>query len=202
MIVQQLSGINAVIFYAGDILGSAGIKDRDFGGLIVMIVQFLVTGISCCLVDKLGRRTLLLLSLASMTLAATLMGLYFALGAPSPIALVALIIYISGFSIGLGPVPWLLMSELLPKRSRAVASAAATMLNWAGAFIVTESYDYVVIALRPSGAFFLFTAVIAFGFLYVSSALPETKGLSLNAIEDLFTNRLHSGAAASSSSRP
>jgi len=189
MVIQQFSGINAVIFYAGEILRSAGIRDRDFGGLVVMAVQFVVTLAACAFVDRAGRRTMLILALSMMIAGVTLMALAFAFALPSAAALVALVIYISGFSVGLGPIPWLLMSELLPKRARSVASAAATMLNWLASFAVTESYDYLVAAVTPAGAFFFFAAVCTLGLFYVSTSLPETKGLSLDQIEAFFADR-------------
>ena len=146
MLIQQFSGINAVIFFSGSILGSAGMANRDLGGVVIMAIQVAVTGVACLLVDRLGRRVLLLSSLAGMTLAAALMGTYFALGdsAPPPVALVALVLYIASFSIGLGPIPWLLMAEILPSRARGVASSTATLVNWTCSFIVTETFSSVL----------------------------------------------------------
>lgn len=189
MLVQQCSGINAVIFYAGDILGSAGMADRDLGGLIVMAIQVAMTGLGCPLVDRLGRRPLLLGSLAGMIAAASLLGTYFFLGdaAPPTIALVALVIYISSFSLGLGPLPWALMAELLPDRTRGPASAVATTINWLCSFLVTESFAAATTAFSPASTFFFFAAVCLAGFAFVSAALPETKGKTLAEIEAHFS---------------
>lgn len=199
MIIQQCSGINAVIFYASLILGTAGISNRDFGGLIVMLVQFIMTGVACLLVDRLGRRMLLLISLTTQIFASTLMALYYSIHAPPPVAILALVIFISGFSLGLGPLAWAMMPELLPTRARGIASAAATTVNWLCSFVITEIYAYLVIAIKPAGTFFLFALVGVAGFVYVLANVPETSGRSLDDIERFFASR--AAAAGDLSSR-
>lgn len=191
MLIQQFSGINAVIFFSGSILGSAGMANRDLGGAIIMAIQVCVTGVACLLVDRLGRRALLIGSLAGMVGAAALMGLCYALGDAMPpvVSLVALVLYIASFALGLGPVPWLLMAEILPAKARGVASSAATLLNWTCAFIITESFDTVQAAISPAGTFFLFSAICLAGIAYVSKQLPETNGATLAEIEALFVDR-------------
>ena len=186
MLIQQFSGINAVIFFSGSILGSAGMTNRDLGGCIIMAIQVAMTGLSCVLMDRAGRRSLLLASLAGMTLAAGLMALYFAVHPPPAIALVALVVYIGSFSIGLGAIPWLLMAEILPARARGVASSLATLVNWTCSFVVTETFSDVLAVATPQGTFGLFALVCATGVLYVYAYLPETKGKSLDQIEALF----------------
>ena len=123
-----------------------------------------------------------------MACAAALMGLCFALGDEMPdfVSLVALVVYIAAFSIGLGPIPWLLMAEILPSRARGVASSLATVLNWTCSFAVTESFASVLAALTPAGTFFLFAAICVAGAAYVYARLPETKGVTLDEIEAFF----------------
>ena len=139
MLFQQFSGINAVIFYSGPLLASAGMANGDLGGVLVMTVQVLATGLALVLMDRLGRRPLLAGSLCGMAAAAALLALHFLLEPPPFVALVALFLYIAAFSLGLGPVPWLLMPELLPTRARGAAAALATVLNWSCSFLVTET---------------------------------------------------------------
>ncbi|KAH8092384.1 hypothetical protein JL720_5353 [Aureococcus anophagefferens] len=91
------SGINAVIFFSGSILGSAGMANRDLGGCIIMAIQVGMTALSCVLMDR-GRRTLLLTSLAGMALAAGAMALFFAAHLPPLVALAALVLYIAAFA--------------------------------------------------------------------------------------------------------
>ena len=191
MLIQQFSGINAVIFYAGDILGEAGVSNRDLGGAIVMAIQCCATGVACLLVDRLGRRVLLLGSLAGMSLSAVLLALYFSLGdkCPPEVSILALVSYIVSFSLGLGPIPWLLMPEILPLRARGIASSAATCLNWLCAFTVTEFFATINKLLKPQGTFLLFAAVCFAGALYVRVNVPETKGKTLDQVADFFAPR-------------
>eukprot|EP00633_Aureoumbra_lagunensis_P002367 CAMPEP_0197303260 /NCGR_PEP_ID=MMETSP0890-20130614/51551_1 /TAXON_ID=44058 ORGANISM="Aureoumbra lagunensis, Strain CCMP1510" /NCGR_SAMPLE_ID=MMETSP0890 /ASSEMBLY_ACC=CAM_ASM_000533 /LENGTH=168 /DNA_ID=CAMNT_0042783045 /DNA_START=937 /DNA_END=1443 /DNA_ORIENTATION=- len=124
-----------------------------------------------------------------MTCANTLMALYFAFHLPPILAICALVIYISGFSIGLGPIPWLLMPEIIPTRARSRASSLATLLNWVCSFIITESFSTLLLPyLKPAGTFLLFALVTSYAFFHIQAALPETKALSFDAIESLFAS--------------
>ena len=199
MLFQQFSGINAVIFYSGPLLASAGMANGDLGGVLVMTVQVLATGLALVLMDRLGRRPLLAGSLCGMAAAAALLALHFLLEPPPFVALVALFLYIAAFSLGLGPVPWLLMPELLPTRARGAAAALATVLNWSCSFLVTETFAGLVARIGAAGAFFGFALVCAVGAAFVAAAVPETKGLRLDEVEALF--RAGTAAAAPCSSR-
>ena len=84
--------------------------------------------------------------------------------------------YIVSFSLGLGAIPWLIMGEIFPGHVRALSSSVATMLNWTCSFIVTETFDYVRVALGPVGTFLGFCAVCVAGFVFVAACVPETKG--------------------------
>ena len=102
---------------------------------------------------------------------------------PTWLALAALVAYIVSFSLGLGAIPWLIMGEIFPGHVRALSSSVATMLNWTCSFIVTETFDYVRVALGPAGTFLGFCAVCVAGFVFVAACVPETKGKSLEEIE-------------------
>ena len=127
-------------------------------------------------------------SLAGMALAAGAMALFFAAHLPPLVALAALVLYIAAFAVGLGPIPWLLMAEILPARARGVASSVATLTNWTCSFVVTECFSTVLAARSPQGTFLLFALVCVAGALYVAAKVPETKGVSLDQIEALFNN--------------
>ena len=105
---------------------------------------------------------------------------------PTWLALAALVAYIVSFSLGLGAIPWLLMGEIFPGHVRALGSSVATMLNWTCSFVVTETFDYVRLALGPAGTFLGFCAVCVAGFVFVAACVPETKGKSLEEIQALF----------------
>lgn len=187
MVAQQFSGINAVIFYSGDILATTGMDDPSVGALLVMGIQVAMTLVSVLLVDRAGRRPLLLTSLGGMAIAAAMLAVFYLNGkSPSWLALLSLISYISSFSIGLGAIPWLIMAELFPSHVRAAASSIATLTNWLLSFIVTLCFQMVADALTQAGVFFLFAAICLAAFSFVYLCVPETKGKSFEEIEALF----------------
>jgi len=187
MFVQQFSGINAVIFYSASILQAGGIDDPNTGGLLIMGVQVVMTAVAVLLMDRAGRRALLLVSLAGMCFCAAAMGA-FHLNAQRPtwLALASLVGYIASFSLGLGAIPWLLMGELFAADVRALAASMATLLNWAFSFTMTLVFAQLNAALGPAGTFFLFSAICAAGAAFVAACLPETKGRSLAEVQALF----------------
>jgi len=187
MVAQQFSGINAVIFYSGNILALSGMDDPNMGGLIIMAVQVAMTGVSVLLMDRAGRRSLLLTSLSGMSVAATLLAIFYLNNKePSWLALVALILYIIFFSLGLGPIPWLIMGEIFPSHVRATASSVATLLNWSLSFIVTLFFETIAEALSQAGVFFLFAGICVGAFAFVLTCVPETRGKSFEEIEAIF----------------
>jgi len=102
---------------------------------------------------------------------------------PSWLALVALMGYIAFFSLAMGPVPWLIMSEIFPENVRGPACSVATLANWAGGFLVTYFFSTIVDVLSPTVVFFLFGAVCAACAVFVNTMVPETKGKSLAELE-------------------
>ena len=187
MVFQQFSGINAVIFFSSSILQSGGIDDPNEGGLIVMAVQVVMTGVAVLLMDRAGRRLLLLVSLGGMTIFAGALAAFHYNGAKSAwLALTSLVGYIVFFSLGLGAIPWLIMGEIFPGHVRALAASAATLLNWCLSFIVTESFASLLSALGPANTFTTFAAVCAVGVGFVALCVPETKGKTFEEIEALF----------------
>ena len=133
---------------SSSILQSGGIYDPNEGGLIVMAVQVVMTGVAVLLMDRAGRRLLLLISLGGMTIFAGALAAFHYNGAkPAWLALTSLVGYIVFFSLGLGAIPWLIMGEIFPGDVRALAASAATLLNWCLSFIVTESFASLLSAL-------------------------------------------------------
>ena len=128
LIGLELSGVNAVIFYSGSILQAAGMDNANVGAAIIMAVQVAFTGLAVILMDRAGRKILMSVSSIGMALAAFCMAAFFVNHKkPGWLALVALIVYIASFSLGMGPVPWLYMGEIFPAHARAKASSAATV---------------------------------------------------------------------------
>lgn len=103
--------------------------------------------------------------------------------------LVSLIVYVVGFSLGLGPIPWLMMGEILPAKIRGSAASIATAFNWSCTFIVTKTFEDVIELIGAHGTFWLFGVIVAVGFVFVIICVPETRGRSLEEIEKRFTGK-------------
>ncbi|XP_015435420.1 PREDICTED: facilitated trehalose transporter Tret1 [Dufourea novaeangliae] len=196
MFFQQLSGINAVIFYTVQIFKDAGSSiDENISTIIVGIVNFISTFVAAAVIDKLGRKMLLYISAVSMCLTLFTFGAFFYakdaakadVSAFGWIPLLSLIVYVIGFSLGFGPIPWLMMGEILPVRIRGSAASVATAFNWTCTFVVTKSYEDIVSVFGAYGTFWLFGTIVLVGFVFVIVCVPETRGRSLEEIEKRFT---------------
>ena len=189
MFFQQFGGINAVIAYASQMLRDAGISDANVAEIAIGIVQCLGTGISCLIVDKLGRRFLLMYPTLVMSISMIVLGAsrYFG-GFPSYITLICLCCFITGFALGMGPIPWVIMSEVFPTKVRGVASGVTTQVNWFGAFMVMKFYVNMEDSMHSYGCYWFFAAVSLCAVVYVFIFLPETKGKTLEEVETLFAN--------------
>lgn len=201
MIFQQLSGINAVIFYSGKIFDSVGGKlAPNMAAIVIGVVQVLATYASTVLVDRAGRRILLLISSSVMSFCLLILGIFFHLQNAGYdmtyfkwMPLVSLALYIIVFSLGFGPVPWLMLSELFPPEVKAAATAIAASCNWLLAFFVTLIFQRMMDVLGISGAFWTFSVTCLVGTLFVSVMVPETKGKDMEEIQaELYGRRRQS----------
>ncbi|KAH8307142.1 hypothetical protein KR044_005683 [Drosophila immigrans] len=199
MFFQQVSGINAVIFYSAGIFQEAktGI-DAGMSTILIGVMQVVATFVSTMVVDKLGRRILLLASGIVMALSTTAIGVYFFLKDQDeaqvenlgwlPVA--SLCIFMIMFSIGYGPVPWLMMGELFATDIKGFAGSIAGTTNWVLAFIITKTFKNLNEGLGSGGTFWLFAGLTVVGVVFVFFIVPETKGKSLNEIQqELAGNR-------------
>ncbi|KAF8933826.1 hypothetical protein BGZ47_010687 [Haplosporangium gracile] len=179
--LQQASGINGLIYYSttflGDVFGSGNSKYITVG---VSCCNLLSTLASVALIDRTGRRTLLLISFAGVSLSSILLviGAYADVGV---LVVVAVFLYTAAFAIGLGPIPWLLLSELLPTYALSSASAVATCVNWGTNFVIGLVFPSLNKGLG-NGTFILFAAITAFGFFYTWFFVPETRARSIEEI--------------------
>merc|ERR1719440_1392069 len=187
-IAQQFSGVNAVIFYQTPILKDANITWYETASVITMVTQVIMTWVACILVDKLGRRPLFIASMTGMAFSAFAVGLYFMLQSPGePAKAVWLLLagsymYIASFSIGAGPIPWLMMAEIFPDDIRGKACLIAVALNWGCSFVVTCSVKALKSVLEYQGLFWLYAGVCAMSAIMASFWVLETKGKSLDEV--------------------
>lgn len=185
MLLQQFSGVNAVIFYQNTIFQDAKMSNPEQLGFLVMVLQMVMTAVSIPLIDTAGRRALLMTALAGMAVCCGAMFVFFLKTSPSWLAIVGSFAYIAFFSIGLGPVPWLMMGEIFPQHIRSLASSCAACFNWTLSFVVTESIGSMTASIGLGGVFACYGTILVLGFLYVFTSVPETKGKSLAELEHI-----------------
>jgi sugar porter (SP) family MFS transporter len=189
-IFQQLIGINTVIYYAPTILKSAGVATSGAIQQTVFIglTNLVFTILAVLLLDRLGRRALLLTGTAGCVIALIALGAYFA----SPtlqssagwLALTSLIVYIASFAIGLGPVFWLMISEIFPLHLRGPAMAACTVANWAFNFAISFTFLTLTHAITKQGTFWLYAGLGVIALWFFATRVPETRGRTLEEIEE------------------
>ncbi|CAH9067397.1 unnamed protein product [Cuscuta europaea] len=192
--LQQLSGINSVLFYSSKIFESAGVSSSKAATFGIGAIQVIVTVIATLLMERAGRRLLLLLSALTMTIGTLIVAAAFFLKDCTPerlhshfgvISVVGLLILVIGFGLGLGGVPWIIMSEILPVNVKSLGGSVATLSNWMAAWVVTMTAN-LLLDWSKGGTFALYALVSAFTTFFVYLWVPETKGKTLEAIQLYF----------------
>jgi sugar porter (SP) family MFS transporter len=190
-VFQQITGINTVIYYAPTLLHQAGLGNSSslLANVGNGIVNVAMTVIAIRLIDKVGRRVLLLSGTIGMAIALIVVATTFALSGPTLghtaaiVAVASLAVYTGSFAIGLGPVFWLLISEIYPARIRGKSMSIATMANWGANFVVAVSFLTLLNAISNAGTFFLMGFLSLVAVAYFWRKVPETRGLTLEEIE-------------------
>jgi SP family galactose:H+ symporter-like MFS transporter len=189
-IFQQVTGINTVIYYAPKIFQFAGISSSSAAissTLLVGVVNVVFTVVAIILLDRVGRRPLLLVGLAGMVSSLTLLGVSFYVSSlfalQGTLATVGLMVYVASFAIGLGPVFWLLISEIYPLRVRGLAMSIASEANWGSNLIIALTFLTFIQLLGRSGTFWLYAVVGVLAWIFCYKLVPETKGHTLEEIE-------------------
>jgi sugar porter (SP) family MFS transporter len=185
-IFQQITGINTIIYYSPAILRMSGYpsaKAAILAAAIIGVANVLITVVSIVLVDRLGRRFLLLLSTAGMGVALALMGAAFYQKAGSIVVFYEVIAYVISFGIGLGPVMWLLISEIYPTKIRGKAMSLATLTVWGTNWVVTATFLSLLHAAGLAATFWIYAFLCVVAFVFCLVFVPETKGRTLEAIE-------------------
>jgi sugar porter (SP) family MFS transporter len=202
-VFQQIVGVNTVIYYAPTILQLAGLKADQAvtQALSVGLTNVVFTVVAILLLDRVGRRPLLLTGTTGLGAALVLLAVYFGVGSlrdSAPwLALVALLVYIACFAIGLGPVFWLIISEIFPLRVRSKAMSAATVTNWLSNFLVSATFLTLVGAITRTGTFLLYAVLTVMAVAFFWRRVPETRGRSLEDIQaDLTGGGRAQGSAA------
>jgi MFS transporter, SP family, galactose:H+ symporter len=189
-IFQQFTGINTVIYYAPTIFQLAGLQSHSAAILAtagVGVVNVLLTVVALELLDRLGRRPLLLSGLIGMNLSLTLLGFGFLTQNPTPvlawISVICVMAYVACFAISLGPIFWLLIAEIYPLKIRSRAMGIATMANWGSNLLVALTFLSLLRALGRPWTFWLYALIGVVAWVFVLRLVPETKGKTLEQIE-------------------
>jgi SP family galactose:H+ symporter-like MFS transporter len=193
--MQQFTGINAVIPYSSTIMEQAGLTASNslLSSVLIGLANFGAAVVSLRLVDRRGRRPLLLASAAGAGAALALLGLTLEVslsGAGSWLPLVFLLVYITSFGIGLGPIFWVLIAEIFPPEARAAGAGVATAVNWLSSFVVGLTFVPLSDALGPGPMFWGFAAVCVLTVVFVRRYVPETKGRPSTEIAQEVSTRI------------
>ncbi|NOU96866.1 sugar porter family MFS transporter [Paenibacillus sp. LMG 31456] len=191
-VLQQVTGINAVMYYAPEIFKAtgAGTNASLIQTILVGFINFLFTILALWLIDKVGRKVLLLIGTSSMALCLLVIGIAFQTGhAAGPWVLIFILLYVASFAISLGPVVWVIISEIFPNRIRGKATAIAAMALWAADYVVSQSFPPLLNSAGPAITFWIFGIMSLFTFFFTWRIVPETKGKSLEEIESLWASK-------------
>lgn len=199
-VAQQLIGVNTVVYYAPTILSDTGLGNSAAlaGTLVVGVTNLVFTAIAVLLLDRVGRRALLITGTIVALAALVLLGVYFSSSALQDhagwLALTGLVLFMAGFAIGLGPVFWLLISEIFPAGVRSKAMAVCTVANWAANFIVAQTFLTLSSAITRAGVFFLYAAFSVLAVVFFVAKVPETSGRTLEEIQEDLTGSATAGS--------
>lgn len=184
--LQQITGINAVIMFSPEIFKAAGSAQTDsvMQAMIVGLVNFLMTIVALWLVDKKGRKTLLLWGAAGMIASLAYLTVEFARPVQNGVGvLVALLVYISFFAASFAPVMWVIISEIYPNRIKGMAMSFSTAVSWLCTFLTVYFAPVIQGSLGLNYLFGIFGVFSIIAFIFVKIWIPETKGKSLELIE-------------------
>ena len=190
-VFQQWCGTNVIFNYAQEIFQSAGYSVGDvlFNIVITGIANVVFTIVALYTVDRLGRRSLMLFGAAGLGLIYLTLGTCYYLHVTGFFMVVLVVAAIAVYAMTLGPVTWVLLSEIFPNRVRGVAMATCTFALWTGCCTLTFSFPSLNASLGSSGTFWIYSAICICGFLFFLRRCPETKGKSLEQLEQELTNK-------------
>jgi sugar porter (SP) family MFS transporter len=187
-VIQQITGINIVIYYAPKIFKMANSLNHSkaiLATLSIGVVKLIFTAFSIFLVDRMGRRKLLLIGILGMAASMFFLGIYFIIP-KFLIGVFSITAYVCFFAISLGPITWLLISEIFPLSIRGKAMGIAAFFNWGFNYLIALSFLPLMHLFGSSNTFFLFSLIAIFSYFFVKKMVPETKNKSFLEIQKFF----------------
>ncbi|XP_044250681.1 facilitated trehalose transporter Tret1 isoform X1 [Drosophila takahashii] len=188
MFFQQFSGINAVIFFMNQIFEESKSLDAGVCTMIVGVVQVIMTLVSSLLIEKAGRKILLVFSSSVMTVCLAMLGAFNTMKNHGDVSsldwlpLLCIVLFIVSFSVGYGPIPWMMMGELFMPDVKGTAVSLSVMMNWVCVFLVTWLFGQLK-SVGTDVPFWFFSGWMAVATAYVAIALQETKGKTASQIQ-------------------
>ncbi|AQT69047.1 D-xylose transporter [Anaerohalosphaera lusitana] len=184
-VFQQWCGINVVFNYAHDIFKAAGynVSGVLFNLVIVGITNFAFTIVAMFTVDKIGRKSLLLWGSAGLAISFGVVGLFFHLNVQGILVLLMVLAALACFAATLGPVVWVVISEIFPNRIRGLATSIAVLSLWIGNFVLSYTFPIIQDAYSIAATFWIYAVVCVLGVVFIRIYIPETKGKTLEQIE-------------------
>ncbi|MDO8951130.1 MAG: MFS transporter, partial [Draconibacterium sp.] len=185
-VFQQWSGINVIFFYAPDIFAKAnlGVDAALFQTTLIGLMNIAFTILAMRVIDKMGRKLLMLIGAAGMAVCYIVIGYLFQIGRTEDWLLLTFIIITPAFfAFGLGPTVWVVLSEIFPNKIRGAAMSVATLSLWIACYLLTLTFPVFVELFNASNTFWLYAVICIIGFLVILKYLPETKGISLEQLE-------------------
>lgn len=185
-VFQQLCGINVVFNYTSTIFESVGASlDRQLMETVVIgLVNLVFTVLAMWQVDKLGRRPLMLAGSIGLSVLYIILAFLLQNHAAASLVSIFVMLAIGMYALSLAPVTWVLIAEIFPNKIRGAASAVATICLWGAYFVLVFTFPVLARALGTYGPFYLYAGICFLGFLFVRSRVKETKGQTLEALEE------------------
>lgn len=195
-ILQQFTGINAVLYYGADIFEKAlgfGKDDVLLQQILLAFINLIFTFVAMATVDKFGRKPLVYIGSVGMLIGFLLLGVTLQQQSIGFLSLLGVLIFIASFAMSMGPVVWVLLSEMFPNKIRSVAMSVAVAVQWAGNYFVSQSFPMVTASevnnndfWNGSLPYFIFVVFIIIIIIFTYKFIPETKGKSLEEIEGMW----------------
>ncbi|MCX7124785.1 MAG: sugar porter family MFS transporter [Gammaproteobacteria bacterium] len=190
-VIQQITGINTILYYAPTIFqmsGFTGASSAIFASIGIGIVFLVFTVVSVLLIDRVGRKPLLYFGIGFMAAALLAMMWAFTLNSAllttKIVLMTGMLVYVMGFAVSLGPIVWLMISEIFPTQVRGFGASIATLFNWGSNGLVAITFLSLINHLGKSGTFFIYFIACLLSIIFVALFVPETKNCSLEKIEE------------------
>ncbi len=184
-VFQQWCGINVIFTYAEEVFAAAGYKVSNilFNIMVTGAVNLAFTFIAMALVDRAGRRVLMLMGSAGLALIFMTLGAGYAVSGRGFFMLLLVVMAVGCYAMSLAPVTWVVIAEVFPNRIRGAAMSVAVASLWIACFILTYTFPLLNRELGPAKTFGVYASICVAGFLFIQFRLPETKGRTLEEIE-------------------